>query len=63
MNYSTSNSYGQQQQQFDVPLFKRAQEMAKGKNKDELEQIAKNICEQKEINYEEAYKAFFQMLK
>lgn len=59
-NHLVSNSY---EQQFNVPLFKRAQQMAYGKDKNELEQIAKNICEQKGISYEEAYKAFFQMLK
>lgn len=60
MNQLTSNAY---EQQFNMPLFKRAQEMAQGKSRTELEQIARNICEQKGISYEEAYKAFFQMLK
>ena len=60
MNQLTSN---QNNQQFNMPLFQRAQQMAYGKDKNELEQIARNICEQKGINYEEAYKAFFQMLK
>lgn len=57
MNQSTSNG-----DVFSSPLFKRAQEMAQGKSRDELEQIAKNICEQKGINYNDAYKAFSQML-
>ena len=60
MNQLTSN---QNNQQFNIPLFQRAQQMAYGKDRNELEQIARNICEQKGINYEEAYKAFFQMLK
>ena len=60
MNQLISN---QNNQQFNIPLFQRAQQMAYGKDKNELEQIARNICEQKGINYEEAYKAFFQMLK
>lgn len=60
MNQLTSN---QNNQQFNMPLFQRAQQMAYGKDRNELEQIARNICEQKGINYEEAYKAFFQMLK
>lgn len=60
MKQLISNTY---EQQFNAPLFKRAQEMAHGKSKPELEQIARNICEQKGISYEEAYKAFFQMLQ
>ena len=44
------------------PLYQRAQEMANGKTAAELEQIAKNICEQKGISYVDAYKAFSQML-
>lgn len=32
-------------------LFKRAQEMAKGKDENELKQIAQNICKEKGIDY------------
>ena len=36
------------------PLFSRAQLMAKGKSDTELEQIAKNICREKGIDYTQA---------
>ena len=40
------------------PLFMRAQEMAKGKNEVELEQIARNICKEKGIDYDAAKQQF-----
>lgn len=40
------------------PLFARAQEMAKGRSNEELEQIAKNICKEKGIDYEMAKQQF-----
>lgn len=40
------------------PLFKRAEEMAQGKSEQELEQVARNLCEQRGINLEQAYKQF-----
>lgn len=40
------------------PLFLRAQEMAKGKSEQELEQIARNICEQKGLDYEKMKQLF-----
>lgn len=46
-----------------LPLYQRAVQMADGKSSQELEQVAKNICEQKGIKYEDALKAFSQMLK
>lgn len=42
-------------------LFKRAQEMAQDKTTPELEQIARNICESKGINFEDALKQFKSM--
>lgn len=42
-------------------LFKRAQEMSNGKTTSELEQIARNICATKGIEYEDALKQFKQM--
>ena len=45
------------------PLYQRAVQMAEGKTSAELEQVAKNICEQKGIKYEDALKAFSQMLQ
>lgn len=41
-------------------LFKRAQEMAKGKDENELKQIAQNICKEKGIDYEKAFEQFKQ---
>lgn len=40
------------------PLFARAQEMAKGKGPQELEQIAMNICKEKGIDYQQAKEQF-----
>lgn len=42
------------------PMFKRAQQMAQGKSEDELKQIASNLCKQKGIDLDEAYKQFQQ---
>ena len=41
-------------------LFKRAQEMAKGKDGNELKQIAQNICKEKGIDYQSALEQFKQ---
>lgn len=40
------------------PLYKRAQEMANGKNEKELEQIASNLCMQRGIDLKTAYTQF-----
>lgn len=40
------------------PLFRRAQQMADGKSEKELEQIAKNLCEQRGINIDRAMEQF-----
>lgn len=40
------------------PLFKRAEEMAQGKSEQELEQVARNLCKQRGIDIEQAYKQF-----
>ena len=45
------------------PLFQRAQEMAKGKNSQELQQIAMNICQEKGIDMNQAYENFKQQFK
>ena len=42
------------------PLFKRAMQMAQGKSEDELRQIANNLCKQRGIDIDEAYKQFEQ---
>ena len=39
-------------------LFNRAQQMASGKTDSELEQIARNICATKGIDFDEALKQF-----
>ena len=39
-------------------LFSRAQQMASGKTDSELEQIARNICATKGIDFDEALKQF-----
>lgn len=43
------------------PLFQRAQEMAKGKSPEELEQTIKNLCGQRGIDYDQALAQFKQM--
>jgi hypothetical protein len=52
------NPLGQMQNN---PLFQRAQQMAAGKSPQELQQIAKNLCQQRGINMDEAYRQFKQM--
>ena len=42
------------------PLFQRAMQMAHGKSEDELKQIANNLCKQRGIDIDEAYKQFEQ---
>lgn len=42
-------------------LFNRAQQMASGKTDSELEQIARNICATKGIDFDEALKQFKEM--
>ncbi len=42
------------------PLFSRAQLMANGKSDTELEQIARNICKEKGIDYSQALTTFKQ---
>lgn len=37
--------------------------MASGKSPEELEQIAKNLCKQRGINFDEAWKTFQQQFK
>lgn len=45
------------------PLFQRAQQMAQGRSKDELMQIAKNICNEKGLNIDEAWSQFQNQMK
>lgn len=45
------------------PMFQMAMAMGKGKNPQELKQIAENICKEKGIDLEEAYQAFQQQFK
>ena len=40
------------------PLYLRAQEMAKGKNENELREIALNICKEKGIDFNNAFQQF-----
>lgn len=40
------------------PLFKRVQDMCQGKSVPEIEQIAKNICNQKGVDYDVALAEF-----
>lgn len=45
------------------PFYQMALAMSKGKNDQELKQIALNICKEKGINFDEAYKSFQQYFK
>lgn len=40
------------------PLFQRAQEMANGKSQQEIEQIARNLCQQRGIDLNQAMEQF-----
>lgn len=42
-------------------MFQRAMQMAQGKSKNELEQIAENLCKQRGIKIEDAKKQFSSM--
>lgn len=42
------------------PLFNRAEQMAAGRTPQELEQVARNLCQQKGLNYDEALAQFKQ---
>lgn len=44
------------------PLFQRAQEMARGKSTQELEQVARNLCQQRGIDLDSAMNQFKQMM-
>nr|DAH54936.1 MAG TPA: hypothetical protein [Caudoviricetes sp.] len=45
------------------PLFQRAQQMAQGKNEQQLEQTAENLCRQRGIDMQQALKQFQQFKK
>lgn len=45
------------------PLFLRAQQMAQGKDENELRQIAMNICKEKGLDLESVYQQFQQQFK
>lgn len=57
---TNQNNLEQLKQLSQNPLFNRAQKMAEGKSPSELEQIARNLCSQKGINYEDALSQFKQ---
>ena len=64
MTQLSSNNLEQLRKQFaNNPLFSRAEQMASGKNPKELEQIAKNLCQQRGIDFDEAWKMFQQQFK
>lgn len=44
------------------PLFQRAQQMAEGKSPEELEQVARNLCQQRGIDIDAAMKQFQQIM-
>lgn len=44
------------------PLFQRAQQMAQGKTPQELEQVARNLCQQRGIDLDSAISQFKQMI-
>lgn len=43
------------------PLYKRAEQMAQGKTNEELKQVAVNLCKQRGIDLDTAYKQFCNM--
>lgn len=44
------------------PLFQRAQQMAQGKSEQELEQVARNLCQQRGVDFEAMKQQFQGML-
>ena len=40
------------------PMFKRVQQMMQGKNEQQLEEIAKNLCKQRGVDLDTAVKQF-----
>jgi hypothetical protein len=51
-------AFQQLKQMMQSPLFKRAQQMASGKTPAECEQIARNICREKGVDYDTALNQF-----
>ena len=45
------------------PMFQRARQMAEGKNEQEIKQIASNLCRQRGINIDDAFKQFQTQMK
>lgn len=44
------------------PLFQRAQQMAQGKSEQELEQVARNLCQQRGVDFEAMKQQFQNMV-
>lgn len=44
------------------PLFQRAQQMAQGKSEQELEQVARNLCQQRGVDFEAMKQQFQNMM-
>lgn len=44
------------------PLFQRAQQMAQGKSEQELEQVARNLCQQRGVDFEAMKQQFQSMM-
>jgi hypothetical protein len=64
MTQLNSNNLEQLKKQFaNHPLFNRAEQMVSGKTSEEIEQIAKNLCQQRGINFDEAWKMFQQQFR
>ena len=45
------------------PLFQRAQQMAEGKDDNQLEQTARNLCKQRGIDFDTAFAEFKRQYK
>ena len=45
------------------PLFQRAQQMAEGKDEEQLEQTARNLCKQRGIDFDTAFAEFKRQYK
>ena len=45
------------------PLFQRAQQMAEGKDENQLEQTARNLCKQRGIDFDTAFAEFKRQYK
>lgn len=58
-----NNNNSQFQQIFNQPQFQQARKMAQGKNLQQIEQTARNLCQEQGLNYEQVLSQFYNAMK